>query len=230
MGTSALIDADYWLYRVGHAKAGDSVGAAIEYMDELIGDVLEKCPVDYPVFYLSDLRENNFRMKIDPLYKANRKAEKPEHYTALKEHMLDVWCAEIAEGMEADDALSLNNINNDIHRSIMVSIDKDLLQVPGRHYNPQRGVFLEVSETAALCNFYTSLLVGDSTDNIKGAAGIGKVKAARLLSGVSREEDMLAVCRSCYGDESSLKRNAGLLWLLSNDRKCLALEGPPSAP
>jgi 5'-3' exonuclease len=81
-----------------------------------------------------------------------------------------------------------------------------------------------VSEIAALCNFYTSLLVGDSTDNIKGAKGIGKAKAAKLLSGLAREEDLLAACRATYRDDAALKRNAGLLWLLSNDRKCAALE------
>ena len=225
MGKTAILDADYLLYRVGFGKKEYPVEDAIVALDEILYDIFAKVPSDYQLLFLSDSK-NCFRLKVDPTYKANRKQDKPEHFEALKEHLIGVWCAEVADGMEADDALSLNNVNTDTHTTVLISIDKDLLQVPGNHYNPMKDLHFEVSPIAALYNFYTQLLVGDSTDNVKGVPGIGKVRAEKLLKDCVTEGELLNIARKSYANDVEMRKNASLLWLLSNDRKCMALEEP----
>ena len=213
---TALVDADILLYRVGFGKEDESEEDAIAAMDQTIYSILEKVNCDYQIFYLSD-SQNNFRKIIDPEYKANR-GPKPKHYKILKNHIINVWCAEIAEGMEADDAMSLNCINTEEHQSILISIDKDLLQIPGQHYNFVKDEWTEVSEFLGKYNFYFQMLTGDPVDNVKGLKGIGKVKAEKILKDVSNEEDMYTAVRTAYKDDDYMVMQARLLWLLSNTR------------
>jgi 5'-3' exonuclease len=66
-------------------------------------------------------------------------------------------------------------------QSVIVSIDKDLLQIPGSHYNFVKSEFTEVSEEEGMFSFYIQLLMGDSTDNVSGCPGIGPKKAEKAL-------------------------------------------------
>ncbi len=71
----------------------------------LDGILLDTGATEFTI-WLSDRAENNFRYKIYPEYKANRKdLPRPRHLEALKEYLITKWSARIALGMEADDAL-----------------------------------------------------------------------------------------------------------------------------
>ena len=234
MSKSSLIDADILLYRLAFGQKDKSPEDAVAALDETIYRILERVGADYNLFYLTD-SESNFRLQVDPNYKAGR-PPKPEHYGVLKHHLIDCWCAEVCMGIEADDALSLENVNTEEHSSVIVSIDKDLLQVPGIHYNFVKDEFIEVSPFLGMYNFYTQVLVGDSVDNIKGCKGIGKKKAAKLLDTCTNEEEMYSVVRAAYytsnkevTDDSSktdaaMYDTARLVWLLSKNRTNLILE------
>lgn len=213
---TALVDADILLYRVGFGKEDESEEDAIAAMDQLIYMILENVNCDYHVFYLSD-SQNNFRKIVDPEYKANR-GPKPKHYNLLKNHLISVWCAEIAEGMEADDAMSLNCVDTEDHQSVLVSIDKDLLQIPACHYNFVKDEWVQVSTFMGYYNFYFQMLTGDPTDNVKGLKGIGKVKAEKILKEAGTEDDMYTAVRTAYKDDEYMVMQARLLWLLSNTR------------
>jgi len=79
--------------------------------DEMMDNILHRTRATEWRGFLSDSKENNFRTHLYPFYKANRKQEKPTHYEFLKEHLIVKWGAEIAHGMEADDALGINQDN-----------------------------------------------------------------------------------------------------------------------
>ena len=115
--------------------------------------------------------KGNFRLGIDPLYKANRiNNQKPYYYHDIRDYMVKFWGAEVVEGMEADDIVAMLQTDD----TVIVSGDKDLLQVTGSHYNPtkpEQGI-VYVDETAAAYNFYVQLLAGDATDNIKGLGAV----------------------------------------------------------
>lgn len=139
----------------------------------------------------------SFRKDIAATYKANR----PEHDAALMHQIalareqleadgFPVWAVKM---FEADDliasAVALALKEHDL-RVLVVSADKDLLQLVGPRVNqmkPDSGVVLDeiaVREKFGVMpeqmrDFLT--LVGDASDNITGVKGIGAVKAAAIL-------------------------------------------------
>jgi 5'-3' exonuclease len=185
----ALIDADIVLHRVCWTTENEDLGIAKFRADEMLDGILVDTKATEFQLWFSDVKENNFRYKLYAPYKANRVVEKPVHYETLKEYLITQWGARIAFGMEADDALGI--YQDKINRTtIIASIDKDLLTIPGLHWNFVKQEKTVVSALEALRNFYAQFLIGDSADNIKGASGIGPKKAAKILAGLETEEEM----------------------------------------
>lgn len=134
-------------------------------------------------------------------YKGNRdKAARPVHYEAIREHLVNRWGAQYApEGLEADDALAMwQAFHPD---NCIVTIDKDLDQVPGWHYNwllddPKDRLYYVDAEYGdyLLCK---QILTGDATDNIPGLPVFGPKKAEKVLDGIPHKQ-WLDVVRTTY--------------------------------
>jgi 5'-3' exonuclease len=143
----------------------------------------------------------SFRHELSPEYKANRpEREAPLHHQIalaveqLQREGFPVWSV---KGFEADDviasaAVKLTGADAPPDQAVViVSADKDLLQLVGprvRAMSARDGSIVDAEAVAAkfgvkpeqMRDYLT--LVGDSSDNIKGAAGIGPKKAADLLA------------------------------------------------
>jgi 5'-3' exonuclease len=176
---------------------------------------------DYQLFVTG---EGNFRYQIYPEYKGNRPKERPQHLHACKSHLVHEFGALCSNGYEADDAIGIAAYKHleQGDEYVIVSIDKDLNMLEGLHYSPEitRGgkVVKEarryhVSPTDAIKFFYHQLLIGDTTDNIKGAPGVGKVKAERALSGLDDERSLYEAVRPHYSCDEELELNAKVLWI-----------------
>lgn len=62
--------------------------------------------------------------------------------------------------------------------------------------------------------FYSQIVMGDRADNIEGIHGIGPVKAKRLLSECTTEQELYDKVLGAYdNDEERVITNARLLWL-----------------
>jgi len=151
--------------------------------------------------------EQNFRRKLNPQYKANRKdAVKPHHLGNIRDYMLEDWDAKIATaGIEADDALAIigwQAFENDDDSVILCSIDKDMDTVPGWHYRwptyNKEGALYYQHLSDAMFSFWASSLIGDGADNIIGIRGIGPKKSALLLEECATAEEYYAVCKEQY--------------------------------
>lgn len=136
----------------------------------------------------------SFRYALLPSYKANRATlRRPTCLRPLQEMVADrkpfrtlaVW------GLEADDVCgiaqtSLQRVG--LREPVIVSIDKDMQQIPGLNYSPmaaaRNGTIGEVLEVTGFdgdrMHLYQTL-VGDVVDNYTGCPGIGAVKANRIL-------------------------------------------------
>ena len=205
----ALIDVDIVCHRVGFTTENDAFGIAKARCDETLdGILIDTASTEYRL-YLSDSTANNFRTQFYPEYKANRTAPKPRHYDAIKEYLITEWGAAITMEQEADDALGIDQCAIQFpedsdpdrpyrHKSVICSIDKDLLQIPGLHWNFVKKEWKEISEEEGLKRFYHQLIMGDASDNIKGVKGIGEVKAARILSGMSKESALFKATIQAY--------------------------------
>lgn len=106
-----LLDADILPYEFGAAKDEDgedlSLNLTIARVYERIDKIQERSQVDKTDFYMTG--KGNFREKIATIkpYKGNRPKEKSKHWAAIR-HELKTNCdATVVEGMEADDAVSI---------------------------------------------------------------------------------------------------------------------------
>jgi 5'-3' exonuclease len=193
----ALIDGDILPYRIGFTTEDVDVNIAVWRLKTLIDDILDACEADDYLIFLSSEDKSNFRYEVSSDYKANRTTPKPRHYYSLRNHIINNYKHEIVFGMEADDALGIAQNEN----TIIVSIDKDLNQVPGKHYNFVKKEHYVVSELEGLQWFYQQLLMGDKgVDNIEGIYGIGPKKAYAAIAHLETEEEMYEKALGMWAD------------------------------
>jgi 5'-3' exonuclease len=139
----------------------------------------------------------NFRKEISKDYKANREKQSPAVYgelTKTKERLADdgflLW---EVEGFEADDIIgTATKMARDAgHEVRIASADKDLLALCGPGVDVLRTSTWEVWDSRKVTEELridpgqmTDFLAlnGDKSDNVPGCAGIGKVRAAELLT------------------------------------------------
>lgn len=125
--------------------------------------------------------KGNFRYKIFPEYKANRKdTVKSPLLPFIKEYMLEELKAIESHGGEADDYI-IDAISECSGNCVVSSIDKDVLyhspNIPlydYRGYNDVLGEFKSISTKQSRLARATQLVTGDSTDGVPGAKGVGK--------------------------------------------------------
>lgn len=192
----ALIDGDTIVYRVGYSSDADDLSVAIHRCDSMLDGILEATKADNYRLFLTD-SERNFRRKVWPLYHANRTKEKPRWYGEIKDYLINHWGAEIAIEQEADDALGIEQ-DKVKPNTVICSIDKDLKQVPGLHYNFVSLEWAEVSDDEGEKWFYKQLLQGDPVDNVQGVPGIGKAKSEKLLKDCKTELELWFVVFKTY--------------------------------
>jgi hypothetical protein len=88
--------------------------------------------------------------------------------------------------LEADDLIGMMVSSG---KAIGITVDKDLRQVPGWHWNPDKETEpVLVSQEDADKFFYQQWMTGDSTDNIWGLWKVGPAKAKKVLDSNPREE------------------------------------------
>ncbi len=154
-------------------------------------------------YYLS--MGGSFREKEYPLYKANRKnMRRPHNLKGCKNWLLKEKDAIVKRGeYEADDLMAMRKDEGDI----ICSIDKDLLQVPGHHFNWVHNEYKIVSEEEGRRSLYIQMLTGDSTDGIPGIKGVGPVTAKKLLNNINSEFLMYCVVLKTYLDKTPMEEN-----------------------
>ena len=210
----ALIDADILNYRIGFATNTENESVAIRTMAGFLEDLLL---IDLPQSSTWELHltgKTNFRNEIATTkpYKGNRKGtEKPHHYSLLREYLITSWGATVNEGIEADDMLAIRATELG-DESIIVTLDKDLDQVVGWHYNFVKKIKYYVEKDEGLLNFYKQFLTGDSVDNIEGAKGIGPKRAQKLLKDKT-EVEMWNTVVEILGYDRAIE-NGHLLYML----------------
>lgn len=154
---------------------------------------------------LSADRGDNYRRDHWPDYKAQRdskpKDEVLEARLAYAKELIleDDFHCKFVPRLEADDLMGIAASSG---KAIAVTLDKDLLSVPGWHYRPEYshpgkrnedGTQDKVTHEPELIfqppwkadyEFHKQWLMGDKTDNYAGIYRMGPKKAAKLLNAV----------------------------------------------
>lgn len=187
----ALIDLDIVIWRCAAAsKEEEPINWLFQSLNQTMRRILVKTNADSYAGYLSGA--DNFRKRIakTKTYKGNRPDEKPSKYYYAREYLIQHWGAKVVHFIEADDQLGIDQTEELLHdeegnvkecNSVICSIDKDLLQIEGWHYNFVKDEWAFVDKEEAERFLWKQVLVGDSTDNIPGIPGIGDKKAEKIL-------------------------------------------------
>jgi DNA polymerase-1 len=223
---TVLIDADSLLYKVGFLVEKDG-----EYKPEhneetakmlirsLVNNIVAETGADAKEMFLT--KGKNFRYAIAKThpYKGNRTSPKPISYDMLFKELVSMG-AKVISLLEADDMVRIRALELGLENTILTFIDKDLLQIGGLSFDYGKMVFRDyISPLEADRFFWKQMLTGDTTDNIHGIKGVGKVKADKLLNGCETEQEMIDVVwgqyQAHFGDDalSRMEENVGLLWL-----------------
>lgn len=136
-------------------------------------------------------------------YKGNRDdAPRPKYYAEVRQYLIDHYGALVFESIEADDALAMCQHDD----SIIASIDKDLLQVPGYHFNfvhaadkTDRTGKVLITPEVGYRKLMMQVLTGDGTDNIPGIRGVGE-KTARKLLADTPNKGLVSMCLDLWDD------------------------------
>lgn len=105
---TVLIDADQIIYATGFAAKGEPVSHALSTVKAVLKRIQEECNADERKVYIKG--KGNFREDIATTrgYKAHRKVtDKPDHYDAIYNYLIEHQDAIPCDGMEADDMVSI---------------------------------------------------------------------------------------------------------------------------
>lgn len=198
-----LIDADIVVYKSGFGVEksylwGDdedsstwSVVADLDEgkqkLDDMVADMKSTLKADEVLMCMTD--GINWRKELYPEYKANRKTvRKPVLIKPLMEYVSEVYSTYVRPSLEADDVLGILATAQVIKGDkIICSIDKDLLQIPGKHWNIDKRALSVVSEEDGDRTHQMQSLTGDMTDNYPGCPGLGPKGAAKLIDKWAKE-------------------------------------------
>jgi DNA polymerase-1 len=221
----AIVDADSCIYQAAWQQ--ETVEEALEnYKAILHKNWIDPLWADETVMYCAG--KDNFRYKLCPQYKANRKEPHKDAslFKPLTEYIVEKGLAIPSHGMEADDMVRMKAIvckEKELDH-IVVHIDKDLDCIEGDHYNPKKELFYRIDEDAADLHYWLQILKGDPTDNLPGLPKVGPKKAEKMLQGVPmerRKSRVLAAYRAKYGrgkwEEKLLETANGIHILRSPD-------------
>jgi DNA polymerase-1 len=196
-----LVDGSAYIYRAYHAVAplsnseGMPTHAVFGFLNILRRLIKEKEPHYLAVAF--DMRGPVFRHEIYPEYKANR-PPMPEDLVVqipyIKElvRAMNIPCFE-TQGIEADDiiASAARLLSRQGHKVVVVSGDKDLLQLVDEHVVMWDPMKQKVMDSAAVEEKYhvrpeqlldCYSLMGDSSDNVPGVPGVGPKTAEKLIN------------------------------------------------
>lgn len=197
-----LIDASVYVFRAYYSMPDDIVDHdgnpvnALYGFCRFLGDFVERVRPDHLAVCFDESLATSFRNDIYPAYKANREPAPEElerQFHQCRRYTRAMGIMEMASPVyEADDLIGtlVEHGRRQGRPSTIVSRDKDLAQLLGRHdvfwdfsgrgkiyYDQVAEVFGVRPEQIA--DFLA--LAGDAVDNIPGVPGVGKKTAAALL-------------------------------------------------
>lgn len=186
----AIIDGDMILYRVAFAAeteirwdddvwtlSSDFRTAKLE-TDNLVARILDELNVDDYLMVFS--HKKNFRHKIYPNYKSNRKDKrKPLGISDIRDWMMETYRGITYYELEADDVIGILCTRNSDY--IAVSGDKDFNTIPCTWYNHLKKELVTITEEQADYYHLMQSLTGDAVDGYEGIKGVGPKTAMKIL-------------------------------------------------
>jgi len=203
MKTVALLDGDIIAYKAAAATDAQTENErfAIMLADKITSEWVSGSGADSFKMCLSLGR--SYRYDSFPDYKSNRKDQsRPTYLDNVKDYLRVMYEVEEREGLEADDVMGILATTESVEVPIIVTIDKDLQQIPGWHYNPDKSKCpFHVRENEAWLLEHVQWASGDATDGFRGIVGVGPAKALKRLSGCRTPAEATSIVTDWYAEK-----------------------------
>lgn len=217
-----VYDGDFLPYYVCHNKADQpekTLEECYALIDTFINNINKAVGAEQYCGFLTVGK--CFRYQVYPEYKANRKYDQKLNYLdRVKEYLITKHNFNYISGYEADDLVMSFKEQFKEYNNIIISPDKDILYSVDIAYNPRKNEFIYNSPKEISKYFWTSMITGDTTDNIKGIPGKGSVFAEKLLLNIDDEESLSILVYEAYIEHFGV--NKGIEEFYKNYR-CLHL-------
>lgn len=236
---SDFFDIDVSEWKITNELIVNEEQSALDALDTILKGIKKECPSNKYSIYLTGKGNYREAISVTNVYKGNRdKVEKPVHYQAVKDYIIQAHGAITKHGIEADDMMGRAMVHGvkTGKKTLAVNSDKDVRGAHGYMYDYFGDKWFDIPELEADRFFFWQCLVGDkSVDNIEGLKGvslefcekyglrktglIGKVAAEKLLKDCQTKEEMFAIVKEAYisyhGDkwEDMLNEQGKLLWI-----------------
>ena len=209
MPRTVIIDGDVVVYKVAEAVADSyeittdeddefiyrNIGwankqQAKDYVETLIDKICKDCKADSVAICLSDMKAN-FRKKLNPNYKSNRKSIKPILYEFIRKYIETESGYKLYEKptLEADDVIGILATSEKIIKGdkVVWSLDKDFKTIPCKFHRAGvngKDKSVVISPEEADWWFMYQTLIGDRVDGYMGCPNIGDKRARQILGKV----------------------------------------------
>jgi DNA polymerase I len=217
---TGLVDGDIAMYRICYTVDPlADLRVVKNHVNTYLRSLLDRAKCSHYIGILGIHGGNNVKYNIFPEYKRGRPTEKPPHWNVVMNYMISEWGFVPISGCETDDAIAYCSLMRQTGEDcVVISSDKDLLQIPGRHFvmgvmrkgkivREDKTIFINL--TAAERQFYTQMLTGDIVDNVKTIHGIGPKTAEKLLKNCNDHLEMRIIVakeyEKAFGDEWKAK-------------------------
>lgn len=219
----AVIDGDSICYLCSK----DTLEESLYNVNSIISSIMEETGSNYYYLFLSE--GPYFRHSINLEYKNKRIISPLKYLKTLKAYLKEEFGAVSYPNVEADDMVAyVMSITDSEPKASYIScaIDKDVInQVVGTHFNYKTHENIITKYEEARRFLYKQVLMGDSTDNIKGIPGVGEVKADKLLTNKTNyNSDVLKAYINYYKSAQAIfefQKNFRQVYLLKNDEDFL---------
>jgi 5'-3' exonuclease len=228
----ALIDGDVLL----HATLWETTNYQ-SALDKLLYNIEEYTLGAFCDDYVIAVGPRNGKNYRDDLYsdykqtamRVKGRDDRPEHFYKIKDYLYALESVVVGDNIEADDLLGIwsQQLGNE---SVIVTVDKDMNQLPGKHYNPRKEQYYLVSEVEADTFFLRQLILGDPMDKIPGLPKYGPVKADKIVEVASTVKELASTVLDLYfltydkDWENYFLANGKLLWLQRKDYDYFTLD------
>lgn len=232
---TAVIDGDGFAWAIGWInKDSLSEKQVTDATDNCIHDILQGVQAEHYIGVLSPAHIQayivnkgsdedepiyavpNFRKAIAKSrpYKGNR-PERPDWYLkwcpVIENHLESVWgFVRTPEGYEADDLVAtfMTELTSAGAKPICCGNDKDLLQIPGEHFNVVKKGVQNVDLRQAHRTLWLQVLTGDTTDHIEGIPGCGPKGAEKIVGGAIDLlfHNVIAAYIDKFGEDTGIQR------------------------
>lgn len=201
------VDGDTIAYRTAAVCETHFAGAGESIINSTLREIATETGITQMRIYLTG--KDNFRYNIGKTkpYKGNRATMvRPQFLPDMRNYLVEYCNAIVVDGYEADDAIATDMT---INKAIHCGVDKDMLQIAGKHYNYVKKEWQEVTPEQAILTLYRQILMGDTSDNIPGLPRVGEKKAAEYIT---NPETALDDAMNAYREVVSLKM-PGVNWI-----------------